>query len=89
MKLRAKILPKYFEQIKIGTKKIDYREIESITFMDKETGAEIELEVRNLRRCSNREEKENILNTFPDVGFSEDSKIYKIYLGRIIKPEGF
>jgi len=79
MKLYAKILPKYFEQIKAGEKRIDFRHIETITFYNTETGEEIELDVRKVALLYDRGLVEE---EYPDVKWDPDKKIYAISLGR-------
>lgn len=79
MKLRAKILPKYFDQIKAGTKTVDYRQIEDITFINTETDEEITYNIRNIMRRPVWD-FERIQKLYPDVVFIEDCPIYKIVL---------
>jgi len=81
MKLRAKILSKYAEQIKAGSKKVDYRQFESIEFEVVETGEVLEFEVLSVDRCTNWGK---VVRQHPDVEWKHDD-IYKIQLGKRLR----
>jgi len=79
VKLYAKILPRYFELIKKRHKRIDFRQFESITFYNSETGEEIEHEILDVDRCMSRSV---IFEEYPDVKWEPNKEIYEIKLGR-------
>ncbi|GAI61768.1 unnamed protein product [marine sediment metagenome] len=43
MKLYAKVLPKYFEELRENAKPVEYRQLESMILLNSETGEEIEI----------------------------------------------
>jgi len=81
MKLYAKIRPHYFDQIKAGKKHIDFRQFESITFYNTETGEEIECEVEGLFLMG---DKRDLKLQYPDVKWHPLKQIYGIVLGKIL-----
>lgn len=78
MKLYAKILHRYFEQIKRGRKRVDFGQFESITFLNSETGEEIELTIVAVDRCASRSA---VLERYPDMKWDPNKEIYTISLG--------
>lgn len=83
MKLKAKILPKYFEQIKAGDKKVDYRQFKSIVFINIETGEEMEYKIYMINDAIGNQQV--IRGDHPDVFFDTDMIIYGISLGERIR----
>jgi len=83
MKLKCKIKDKYLKQILKGEKKVEYRQIESITFID-EVGNEYEFEVNEVWRLSYWTEN-MIKRKYPDVPWDDDLPTLAIELGRRIK----
>jgi len=79
MKLYAKILPKYFQQLEKGSKITDYRQLETITFCNTETSEEITFEIKELWRPI---QPEKVIKDYPDVKWDPDRAIYAIDLGR-------
>jgi len=80
MKLKCKIKDKYLKQILNGEKKIDYRQIESITFVD-ESGKEHEFEVRDILLVVLDDGwlKEN----YPDIEWKDNLPTIGIKLGKL------
>lgn len=83
MKLRAKVNSAYLNQILAGTKKIEYRQFESMVLTD-ENGRVAEIEVNNVRRVMEIEEDEKIRADHPNVPWDEEMCIHKIYLGDVL-----
>jgi len=80
MKLRAKILSKYAEQIKASKKRVDYRQFESIAFELVETGEIWEFDIERMcLPCPSRQIE--IREEHTDVLWKKDKEIYAIYLG--------
>lgn len=79
MKLYAKILHRYFEQIKNERKRLDFRQFEDLTYLDTETGEEITLTIVAVDRCASRSA---VLVRYPDVKWDPNNEIYAISLGR-------
>ena len=90
MKLRVKILRKYLEQILKGEKKVEYRKVESIIFVD-EKGNEYEFEVKGINAAckgySNWSEDyiELLRKIYPDISWNDNLPLLEIKLGRRIK----
>ncbi len=81
MKLRAKIERKYLEQILRGEKEYEYRQLESIILVDKETGEEFEFEILDIEKIDVKEVKKR----YPDVPWKEGLLTVAIKLGRRIR----
>jgi len=79
MKLYARILPRHFEQLEKGSKITDYRQLETITFCNTETGEEIEFEIEELWRPT---DPGRIIREYPTIPWKKDKPIYAIDLGR-------
>ena len=89
MKLKCKIKDKYLKQILKGEKKIEYRQIESITFID-EQGKEYEFEVKNVEASKDIEGIRGsfihwLKHKYPDVSWKDNLPTIAIELGRRIK----
>lgn len=84
MKLRAKIYPKYLNQILNGDKSVEVRQIESMILVNSETGEEFEFEVRDVEKTT---DLKLIQKVFPDVKWNPDLPTIMIDLGDIIKKE--
>ena len=82
MKLKCKIKDKYLKQILNGEKKIDYRQIESIIFVD-ESGKEHEFEVKGITLVvlDDGYLKEN----YPDIEWKDNLPTIGIRLGKKIE----
>jgi len=65
MKLKCKIKDKYLRQILSGKKKVEYRQVESIIFVD-EQGNEYEFEVGDIWQA-NTYEADKIKRLHPDM----------------------
>ena len=84
MKLRAKIKNKYLKEILEGRKKEDYRQIESIIFVD-EQGNEYEFEVYNIGiMCSGIGW---LRKNYPDIEWKDGLTTISIQLGKRIEQE--
>ena len=79
MKLKCKIKDKYLKQILNGEKKIDYRQIESITFVD-ESGKEHEFEVRDIYLTVY---SSWLKNSYPDIEWKDNLPTIGIKLGKL------
>ena len=80
MKLKAKIKNKYLKEILEGGKKVEYRQIESITLVD-EDGNEHEFGVIDVRVL--RPSEKNLLKkTYPDVEWKDNLPTIGILLGK-------
>lgn len=77
MKLYAKVLPKYFEELRENAKPVEYRQLESMILLNSETGEEIE--ITNMRKNPHAP---SIMEDYPDVNWDPDKDIYEIRLGR-------
>ena len=89
MKLRAKILRKYLEEILRGKKKIEYRQVESIILVD-EQGKEYEFEVtyvQDSRRCATYPLGVlwYVKRNYPELQWDDNLPTIAIELGRRIK----
>lgn len=83
MKLRAKVNAAYLDQILADTKKVEYRQFESMVLTD-ENGRVVEIEVNNVRRVMEIEEDEKIRTDHPNVPWDPEICIHKIYLGKVL-----
>lgn len=83
MKLRCKILPKYYDEIKLGNKDFDYRHLESITFVCKGRRP-LEFEIKTLRKISSCY-KQFVAGQYSDIPWDNEKPIYLISLGKRIK----
>jgi len=81
LKLRAKVLPKYFKEIQSGDKDVEYRQFDTITFVNTETNEEISRELSFLMRLS-PPEAELIRQRHPDVPWDDKKEIYALGLKR-------
>ena len=81
MKLKCKIKDKYLKQILKGEKKIEYRQIESITFID-EQGKEYEFEVKDVTDVFLA--VNSLRKKYPDVPWDDNLPTIAIELGRRI-----
>lgn len=80
LKLRAKVLPKYFKEIQDGDKDVEYRQFDTITFVNTETNEEISRELSYLLRLSPAE-AELIRQRHPDVPWDK-KEIYALGIKR-------
>jgi hypothetical protein len=86
MKLRAKVNSAYLDQILEGTKKIEYRQIESMILVD-ENQREVEVEAIQVVRVHDVKEYDKIIVDHPNVPWDPEMCIHKIYLGEVLKVE--
>jgi len=89
MKLKCKIKDKYLKQILKGEKKVEYRQVESIIFVD-EQGKEYEFEVKSIENVPTHMYgglyTDCILRKkYPDVSWDDDLPTIAIELGRRIR----
>lgn len=82
MKLSAKIKSKYLDDILAAKKKVEYRNIESLTLTD-ENNRIVELEVIDMETCSNAETRE-LMRSYSDVPWT-GKPITAIRLGKILR----
>jgi len=82
MKLKAKIKKEYLDAILSGEKGWEYRQFESIIFVD-EKGREIEFEIRHIRMVDSTDET-LIRRVYSDIPFLPDKPIFQIFLGRMV-----
>lgn len=81
MKLRCKIFPMYFQKLAEGKKRVDYRQFESITFVNSMTGEEIEFDVQRIEKMDILP-AERIKAKHQDVAWEKMKPIYRIVLGK-------
>lgn len=86
MKLRAKVNSAYLDQILAGTKKVEYRQFESMVLTD-EMGRAVEIEVNGVKRVMDEEEDVAIRDDHPNVPWDPEILIHKIYLGDVLSTE--
>ena len=88
MKLKCKIKDKYMKQILEGKKKVEYRQVESIIFVD-EQGEEYEFEVKELLKVPDDmyfiSNIDDLRVRYPDVPWKDNLPTIAIRLGRRIK----
>ena len=85
MKLRAKTFPKHFKLIRDGEKSIEYRNVESITFVNSETAEEMTYEVKHIKEIPKRyNDYDSIRRLYPDIQFFWEQPLVKIELGKRI-----
>jgi len=88
MKLKCKIKDKYLKQILKGEKRLEYRQVESIIFVD-EQGKEYEFEVEKVGTVSRDYGGLGIMQLlkkkYPDVWWKDNLPTIAIRLGRRIK----
>ncbi len=81
MKLKAKIDRKYLELILKGEKRYEYRQLESIILVDKESGDEYEFEIEDIEKI----DVEELKKKYPDVPWKDGLVTVAIKLGKRIK----
>jgi len=86
MKLRAKVNSACLDQILAGTKKIEYRQIESMVLVD-ENAREVEVEAIQVVRVLDIKEDEKIRADHANVPWDPEMCIHKIYLGDVLNME--
>jgi hypothetical protein len=84
MKLTAKILPKYLDQLLSGVKKFELRQFESITLTDGTRSVEFDISFIEEPPEKFLEEYKQI---YSDVKWDEDKPVYVIRLGKLIKSD--
>ena len=84
MKLHAKVFPKYFEEIKAGRKLVEYRQLESIIFINSVTGEEMEFEIDDIVPMMPTFCLDVLRRKYPDVPWREGLTTVQIRLGRRI-----
>ena len=86
MDLKAKVIPKYWKQLKEGVKDTEYRQLENLILVNTETGEEFTRSIGHVEEC-NYDESFVVLNlTIDEVPWVENRSIYKITL-EDIKPK--
>ena len=87
MKLRAKIKNKYLKQILAGKKNVEYRQIESIIFVD-EQGKEWEFKIDGIQKIPEDMflmDIDDLRTLYPDVEWKDNLPTIAIELGERIK----
>lgn len=87
MKLRCKILPKFWDQIQRGEKAVEYRQVESIVLVNTETQEEMELDVVDLWVLSKRRQKRQMAR-YPEVAWNPNYPMLAILLGDPVGARG-
>lgn len=87
MKLRAKIKPKYLDDILSGQKDREYRQFESMVLTDA-NGRSAEFDINGISRMPNFISKNCIMDEYNDVPWDDRKDIYEIVLGCRIIQEG-
>lgn len=81
MNLRAKIWPKFLKQILRGEKKIEYRQLETITLIDSKTGREHEFDIESFGICTAHHAKDEC----PGIKWDSEKSVLMIKLGKELK----
>lgn len=82
MKLKAKIYPKYLDDILSGEKLLEHRQIESITLTDGKR--EIEIDVPRMYVVNEDSTIDHIMSQHPDVKWNDTKPILELVLGDTI-----
>ena len=84
MKLYAKIMSKYLDQILNGERTKELRQFESITLTD-ETGREATFAIKYITIDGNVEFDQKTRKAHPDIPWKDGLRIHKVYLGQRLK----
>jgi len=77
MNIKARVLPRYFEELKKGNKTVDYRQFELITLENTDTGEQLVFEIKKIYRV----DATTVIREYPDVPWITARDIYAIELG--------
>jgi len=78
MDIRAKVLPKYWKQLKSGEKTTEFRQVDNYIPVNSKTGEELVIPIKRLEMC-HRIEADIVAAKYPDVPWKA-KPIYKIEL---------
>jgi hypothetical protein len=78
VRLRCKVYPKHYDEIKAGHKNIEYRQFEDITLVDEKGGREMTLPID----CVFIASAKIVMEEYPDVPWDNKKQIIGLVLWR-------